>query len=47
MLAENKIEAAKVNLALNSDFNCEDDFRIFELNGRGFINQCDLKCGLN
>ena len=47
MLAENKIEAAKVNLALNSDFNCEDAFRIFELNGRGFINQCDLKCGLN
>jgi len=47
MLAENKIESAKVNLALNSDFNCEDAFRIFELNGRGFINQCDLKCGLN
>ena len=47
MLAENKIESAKVNLALNPDFNCEDAFRIFELNGRGFINQCDLKCGLN
>ena len=47
MLAEDKIETAKVNLALNSDFNCEDAFRIFELNGQGFINQCDLKCGLN
>ena len=47
MLAEDKIETAKVNLALHSDFNCEDAFRIFELNGRGFINQCDLKCGLN
>jgi Ca2+-binding EF-hand superfamily protein len=47
MLAEDKIESAKVNLALCPDFNCEDAFRIFELNGRGFINQCDLKCGLN
>ena len=47
MLAEDKIESAKVNLALCPDFNCEDAFRIFELNGRGFINQYDLKCGLN
>ena len=47
MVAESQIEAAKVSLALNPDFNCEDAFRIFELNGRGFINQCDLKCGLN
>ena len=47
MVAESQIEAAKVSLALNPDFNCEDAFRIFELNGKGFINQCDLKCGLN
>ena len=47
MLAESQIEAAKVNLALNCDFNCEDAFRIFELNGRGFIDEFDLKCGLN
>ena len=47
MLIESQIEAAKVNLALNPDFNCEDAFKIFELDGRGFINECDLKYGLN
>jgi Ca2+-binding EF-hand superfamily protein len=47
MLVEGQIEEAKINLALNSDFNCEDAFRIFELNGRGFLDECDLKCGLN
>lgn len=46
-MAESQIEEAKVSLALRPDFNCEDAFRIFELNGRGFINECDLKCGLN
>ena len=47
MLAESEIEAAKVSLSLNCDFNCEDAFQIFELNGRGFIDSFDLKCGLN
>ena len=47
MVAESQIEEAKVSLALRPDFNCEDAFRIFELNGRGFIDECDLKCGLN
>ncbi len=47
MNAESQIENAKINLALNPDFNCEDAFRIFELNCRGFLDQCDLKCGLN
>ena len=47
MLVESQIESAKINLALNPDFNCEDAFRIFELNGRGFLDQNDLKCGLN
>ena len=47
MVAESQIEDAKVNLALKPDFNCEDAFRIFELNGRGFLDECDLKCGLN
>ena len=42
MMAESQIEEAKVSLALRPDFNCEDAFRIFELNGRGFINECDL-----
>ena len=47
MIAESQIEEAKVSLALRPDFNCEDAFRIFELNGRGFVDECDLKCGLN
>ena len=47
MNAESQIENAKINLALNPDFNCEDAFRIFECNCRGFLDQCDLKCGLN
>ena len=47
MLAESQIESAKINLALNPDFNCEDAFRLFEFNGRGFLDANDLKCGLN
>ena len=47
MSYESQIENAKINLALNPDFNCDDAFRIFELNGRGFLDECDLKCGLN
>ena len=47
MVAESQIEDAKVSLSLRPDFNCEDAFRIFEFSGRGFIDECDLKCGLN
>ena len=47
MNIEDHIESAKINLALNPDFNCEDAFRIFELNGRGFLDENDLKYGLN
>ncbi len=47
MIAESQIESAKINLALCPDFNCEDAFRIFECNGRGFLDLNDLKCGLN
>ena len=47
MQVEGAIESAKINLALKPDFNCEDAFRIFELNGRGFLDENDLKCGLN
>ena len=36
--AESQIENCKINLALNPDFNCEDAFRIFELNCRGFLD---------
>ena len=47
MQVEGQIESAKISLALNPDFNCEDAFRLFELNGRGFLDENDLKCGLN
>ena len=47
MSVEDQIELAKIDLALNPDFNVEEAFRIFECNGRGFLDGNDLKCGLN
>ena len=47
MEIEGQIERIKTNLALNSDFNCEDVFRLFELDGRGYLDKDDLKYGLN
>ena len=47
MLIESQIERIKIDLALNPDFNCEDAFRLFELNGRGYLDKEDLKYGLN
>ena len=47
MQTEAQIEDAKIKLALGSDFNCEDAFRMFELDGRGFLDSEDLKYGLN
>ena len=44
---EGEIEKLKIDLSLNPDFNCEDAFRIFELDGRGFLDKDDLKYGLN
>ena len=46
MDAEKEIEQKKIDLALMPDFNCEDAFRIFEKNGRGYLTQDDLKYGL-
>ena len=46
MQVETELEQEKINLALYPDFNCEDAFRIFEKNGRGFITKDDLKYGL-
>ena len=46
MKAETEIEQRKIDLSLNPDFNCEDAFRIFEKNGRGFLTKDDLKYGL-
>ena len=47
MQAESKIERMKIDISIRNDFNIEDAFRIFELNGRGFITEDDLKYGLN
>ena len=47
MVIEGDIECLKIDLSLNPDFNCEDAFRIFELDGRGFLDKDDLKYGLN
>jgi Ca2+-binding EF-hand superfamily protein len=44
---ENDIERAKIELALRSDFNVDDAFRIFELDGRGYLTDVDIKYGLN
>ena len=44
---ESKIEDAKISLAINPDFNCEDAFRLFESNDKGFLTKDDLKEGLN
>lgn len=47
MLHESKIEQLKINLSLRSDFNWEQVFRIFELEGRGFLSKEDLIIGFN
>ena len=47
MQTESQIEDAKIKLALGEDFNCEDAFRMFELDGRGFLTTDDFKYGLN
>ena len=47
MEVESKIENAKIALALQTDFNCEDAFRIFELNDRGYLEKEDIKYGLS
>ena len=47
MLLESKIEKLKIDLSLRSDFNWEQVFRIFELEGRGFLEKNDLITGFN
>ena len=44
---ENKIENIKINLCKISDFSVEDAFRIFEKNGRGYLDRDDIKYGLS
>ena len=47
MEVESKLEDAKIRLAINPDFNCEDAFRIFDPNNKGFLTKDDIKIGLN
>ena len=47
ILHENKIESLKIDLSLRSDFIWEEVFRIFELEGRGFLSKEDLIIGFN
>ena len=46
MEVESKIEDMKIELARREDFNFEDIFRIFEVDGKGYIEPEDLKQGL-
>ena len=45
MEGEKEIELNKIDLALKSDFNCEDAFRIFEKDGQGYLTKEDLNYG--
>ena len=47
MKHESKIENMKIELSLRCDFNWEKVFRLFELEGRGFLTKDDLKKGFN
>jgi Ca2+-binding EF-hand superfamily protein len=44
---ENDLDRTKTDLALRSDFNIEDAFRLFELDARGYLTDIDFKYGLN
>ena len=46
MEVESQIEDLKIELARRDDFNFEDIFRIFEVDGKGYIEPEDLKQGL-
>lgn len=45
--SESAIEKAKSELALRSDFNVEDAYRIFESNELGYLTESDLLYGFN
>jgi hypothetical protein len=44
---ENEVERLKCDLALRSDFNLQDAFRVFEVDKRGYFNDLDFKYGAN
>jgi Ca2+-binding EF-hand superfamily protein len=43
---ERNIETIKIDLALKSDFNLSDAFRLFDVSGNGKMTQQDLSTGL-
>ena len=47
MALEYKLENLKIEVSLRCDFNWEEIFRIFELEGRGFLSREDLVLGFN
>ena len=47
MEIESKIENEKIKLASDNDFNCEDAFRLFETNNKGYLDENDIKNGLD
>jgi Ca2+-binding EF-hand superfamily protein len=44
---ESKLEDFKIDLAQNPDFICDDIFSLFEKNNKGYLDEEDLKNGLN
>lgn len=44
---ENEVERLKCDLALRSDFNLPDAYRVFEVDKRGYFNDLDFKYGAN
>jgi len=47
MLIESNVEKLKIDIALKSDFNIEEAFRIFETAERNYLIDKDLKSGLH
>ena len=47
MEVESKLEDAKIRLAINPDFNCEDAFRLFDSNNKGYLTKDDIENTLN
>ena len=45
--AEKRIEDSKIELAKREDFNCEDAFRIFDINNKNCLTNEDIKKGLS
>jgi Ca2+-binding EF-hand superfamily protein len=44
---EKRLERVKIDLSLRTDFNLIDAFRIFDAEGKGWININEIKEGLS